>query len=72
MAAKGTHYPKIQVSFQLLENTMICSCGGNTETVHKVVRDKELQGEYQKCPSCGRILWLWQTSKLVKELENDK
>jgi len=47
---------------------MICSCGKATEHIHKVVRDKELQGEYQKCPSCGRILWLWKTEKLEKEI----
>ena len=49
---------------------MICNCGGITETVHKVVRDKVLQGEYQKCGCCGRILWMWKTSVLDNELTN--
>jgi len=47
---------------------MICNCGGNTENTHKVVRDKKLQGEYQKCPSCGRIMWIWQSDALKNEL----
>ncbi|GAF71227.1 unnamed protein product [marine sediment metagenome] len=49
---------------------MICNCGGNTENTHKVVRDKVLQGEYQKCPNCGRILWLWKTDLLEKEIKD--
>jgi len=47
---------------------MICNCGGTSESMHKVVRDKKLQGEYQKCPSCGRILWIWKTENLEKEI----
>lgn len=47
---------------------MICNCGGSSESIHKVVRDKELQGEYQSCPSCGRVLWLWRSRKLTDEL----
>lgn len=48
---------------------MMCNCGGVTESSHKVVRNKKLQGEYQKCPACGRILWLWKSELLKEELE---
>ena len=48
---------------------MNCSCGGHTESVHKVQREKKLVGEYQRCPSCGRVLWLWKADVLEKELE---
>jgi hypothetical protein len=34
---------------------MQCNCGSET-TEHKVVRDKEVVCEYQKCKSCGRQL----------------
>ena len=47
---------------------MNCNCGGNTEGIHKVTRDKTLQGEYQECPNCGRIKWLWATDKLQDEV----
>ncbi len=47
---------------------MNCNCGGNTEGVNKVVRDKELQGEFQTCPNCGRIKWLWASNKLQDEI----
>lgn len=47
---------------------MQCNCGGTTEHIHKVVRDKKLQGEYQKCPCCGRILWIWKSEILANEL----
>ena len=50
---------------------MICNCGGSTEATHKVVRGKELQGEYQKCPSCGRILWLRKTEMLTSEIKSE-
>lgn len=36
---------------------MICNCGGQSEHEHKVVRNGVVVGRYQKCPSCGRILW---------------
>ena len=49
---------------------MICSCGSSTEYTHKVARDKLLAGEYQKCPACGRILWLWKSKLLEKELND--
>jgi len=51
---------------------VICNCGGSSEYVHKVVRNKVLQGEYQKCPRCGRILWIWKTSMLKQELESKR
>lgn len=49
---------------------MQCNCGGITETTHKVVRKGELQGEYEKCPSCGRICWLWKSEELDMEIES--
>ncbi len=47
---------------------MNCSCGGNTEHTHKVRRQNEIQGEYQKCPVCGRVNWLWISDKLQIEV----
>ena len=47
---------------------MNCNCGGNTEGIHRVVRDKTLQGEYQSCPNCGRVKWLWATDSLQSEI----
>jgi len=32
---------------------MQCSCGGETGS-HKVVRDKQVVAEYEKCTSCGQ------------------
>ena len=49
---------------------MNCNCGGNTESVHKVQRDKQVVGEYQRCPACGRILWLWKTEALTEEINH--
>lgn len=46
---------------------MQCNCGGHTEGVHKVQRDKRVVGEYQRCPSCGRVLWLWRDDVLKTE-----
>ena len=37
---------------------MECSCGGYT-TVHEVVRDKTLVGEFSQCVACGRVLWIF-------------
>ncbi len=51
---------------------MQCNCGAVTESIHKVVRDKVLQGEYQKCGSCGRIMWIWKSDSLKNELESTK
>ena len=42
---------------------MICSCGSSTEYVHKVQKDKKVVGEFQRCQSCGRVLWLWKGKK---------
>lgn len=47
---------------------MNCSCGGVTEYTHKVQRNKKVVGIYQKCPVCGRILWLKKDKVLVDEL----
>lgn len=47
---------------------MICHCGGLTAE-HQVVRDKEIQGKYEKCGACGRIHWWWKTDKLEQELK---
>ncbi len=51
---------------------MQCNCGAVSEAIHRVVRDKVLQGEYQKCGSCGRILWLWKTDLLDNEIIEDQ
>lgn len=48
---------------------MICDCGKQTENIHKVQRNLELVGEYQKCPACGRILWLWKSDSLDAEIK---
>lgn len=48
---------------------MNCSCGGNTEYTHKVQRDNKIVGEYQKCPACGRILWLFKDKCLDVEIK---
>lgn len=42
---------------------MICNCGGHS-TDHDVVRDKVLVACYQKCASCGRILWIFGEKEL--------
>lgn len=47
----------------------MCKCGGMSEYIHKVVRNKELQGEFQECPACGRILWLWKSELLDLEIK---
>ena len=51
---------------------MICNCGGSSEYMHKVTRKKKLQGEYQKCPACGRILWVWHSESLIAELQQER
>jgi uncharacterized protein with PIN domain len=38
---------------------------------NKVVRQKEVVGEYQRCFSCGRIYWEWRTEELKREI-NEK
>ena len=51
---------------------MICNCGGASEYMRKVVRKKELQGEFQSCPVCGRILWIWKSDLLTAELQKER
>ena len=46
---------------------MQCSCGGMT-TDHKVVRKKNLVGEFMQCKECGRVSWLWKTKELKDEI----
>ncbi len=48
---------------------MNCSCGGYTEYIHNVQRESKIVGKYQKCPSCGRILWLYKSKELSDELQ---
>ena len=50
---------------------MQCPCGDSTLD-HKVVRKKELVGEYMKCRSCGKTAWLWKTKGLEKELADER
>ena len=49
---------------------MQCNCGAVSEATHKIQRSNKIVGEYQKCPSCGRILWLWKDKVLTDELTN--
>ncbi len=51
---------------------MNCSCGGITEYIHKVQRDNKIVGKYQKCPSCGRILWLYKDKTLDDEIDGNR
>jgi len=48
---------------------MTCNCGSQS-TDHTVVRDKEVIAFYQKCTSCGRILWRFGENQLKEHEEN--
>ena len=61
---------KLKPSAFIKGDDMQCNCGGSMEFIHKVVMDKKTQGEYQRCQSCGRISWLWQSKKLINVLTN--
>ena len=49
---------------------MQCKCGSSTVD-REVIRDKQIEGEYMYCSSCGRVSWLRKSDKLKKELETE-